>query len=193
MRRLSNQHADMRRGGLRLAAGAALLGALLGTMAAPSLATAQAAGNDSGSASQAVTPQSAEDFARAAAISGLFEIEASQMALERSADPAVRRFAQAMITDHTEAARQLEATAGSLQLPKELDPVHRERIAALKNAGANFDRIYVEQQIEAHKEAVSLFTRFSTTGPNGSLKGWASQLLPMLQQHQQWAGTLLAR
>jgi len=183
----------MKLAGLGLAAGAALLGALLGSAAAPGLAAAQAGGNDSGSASQAITPERAEDFARAAAISGLFEIEASRLALERSADADVRRFAQAMITDHTEAARQLEATAGSLQLPKELDPAHRQRITALENAGANFDRLYVDQQIEAHKEAVALFTRFSTTGPNGSLKGWASQSLPMLQQHQQWAGTLLTR
>ncbi|HWJ73243.1 MAG TPA: DUF4142 domain-containing protein [Kaistia sp.] len=155
----------------------------------PSVAFAQAA-NDSGGAVRAETPDAAESFARTAAVSGLFEVQASQLALERSKDAAIREFAQMMITDHTKADGELRQTAGTMTLPKTLDPSHQALIDALKAAGPNFDTLYVEQQIAAHKEAVALFTRFSETGPNGALRGLAAKLLPTLQHHQEMAGAL---
>ncbi|MBZ9936942.1 DUF4142 domain-containing protein [Mesorhizobium sp. BR1-1-16] len=128
-----------------------------------------------------------------AAVSGLYEVQASQLALDRSKDTEVRAFAEMMITDHTKADRELRQTAGTMTLPTTLDPPHQALIDALGAAGPNFDALYVEQQIAAHKDAVALFTRYSETGPNGALRGLAAKMLPTLQHHQEMAGALKPR
>ena len=38
-------------------------------------------------------------------------------------------------------------------------------------------------QVSAHKDAVSLFERYSKSGDNPKLKDWAGKTLPALQHH----------
>jgi putative membrane protein len=38
-------------------------------------------------------------------------------------------------------------------------------------------------QLQAHQEAVDLFTRYSASGDNGDLKAWAAKTLPKLREH----------
>lgn len=148
-------------------------------------------GNDSGGAVRADPQPADESFAKTAAVSGLFEIDASRLALTRSSDAAIKQFAQMMIDDHTAAGDELRRVAGVMELPDALDPPHRDLVTALENSGGNFDRVYVEQQVEAHRQAVALFTQFSTTGPNGAFRGFAAKTLPVLQHHQEMAGQLV--
>src|SRR5436853_3961908 len=38
-------------------------------------------------------------------------------------------------------------------------------------------------QLQAHQEAVDLFTRYSASGDNNELKSWAAKTLPKLKEH----------
>ena len=158
-------------------------------VAAPAPLFAQAA-NDSGGAAQAMVPPEAEAFATKAAVSGLYEIEAGRIAAEKAKDPDVRASGQRMVTDHSKADQELRQAAGVLQLPMATDAAHEALLKALRDAGDDFDKIYVQQQIDAHREAVELFTQFSTTGPNGTFRAFAAKTLPVLQMHQEMAGRL---
>jgi putative membrane protein len=45
-------------------------------------------------------------------------------------------------------------------------------------------------QVSAHKDAVSLFERYSKSGDNAKLKDWAGKTLPALQHHLDMAQQL---
>jgi putative membrane protein len=56
--------------------------------------------------------------------------------------------------------------------------------------GQDFDQQYMDDQLGAHKTAVSLFERYAKGGQNAELQSWAEQTLPTLQQHLAMAQTL---
>ena len=69
-----------------------------------------------------------------------------------------------------------------------LDAEHRQMLQRLQNArGAEFDRLYMQMQVQAHQQAVDMFTTYSQQGDNAQLKQFAAQTLPTLQQHLQRA------
>ena len=49
--------------------------------------------------------------------------------------------------------------------------------------GDDFRKQYFNDQVSAHKDAVSLFTRYGKGGGNPKLKDWAATTLPTLQRH----------
>lgn len=69
-----------------------------------------------------------------------------------------------------------------------LDAEHQQMLQRLQSArGAEFDRLYMDMQVQAHQKAVEMFTGYSQHGDNAELKQWASKTLPALQQHLQRA------
>jgi putative membrane protein len=156
------------------------------------LATAIMAAGLSGALAQSPT---AAEFVEKAGIAGQFEIESSRLAMQKATSADVKKFAQQMITDHSKAAKELKATAraaGKLKFPTALDEPHKTMIADLKaKRGKDFDTTYVNEQVQAHDEAVSLFSDYSKTGDQTELKAFAAKTLPVLEQHQQHAKALL--
>ena len=57
-------------------------------------------------------------------------------------------------------------------------------------SGDAFTKQFRRDQINAHKEAVSLFRRYSEKGDNDQLKNWAAKTLPALERHLQMADSL---
>jgi putative membrane protein len=132
-------------------------------------------------AQQAAVPS--EQFVTMAAVSNMFEIQSSMMAKSMADSADVKAFAEQMITDHTKAGEELKQAAGG-RVPDTLDNKHQSMIDQLNNAhGAAFDKSYVDMQVNAHKEAVALFTSYSQSGDNDTLKAFAAKTLPVLQQH----------
>lgn len=108
----------------------------------------------------------------------------------------VKAFAEQMVTDHTKAAQDLTPAAEQegLTPPAELDAKHQEMLDGVAAAeGEAFDAAYVKAQVSAHDEAVALFEGYSTGGPDGALKDFATATLPVLQQHQQHIKELAAK
>jgi putative membrane protein len=132
---------------------------------------------------------SAEKFVNKASEANLFEIQSSKLALNKSQNADIKQFAQNMIDDHTDAGNKLKAavTSGNIdqsQVATSLNSSHQKIMNKLANAsGDDFDKQYVSAQMDAHKDAVKLFTKYSKNGDNASLKDFAAQTLPVLQTH----------
>jgi len=92
-----------------------------------------------------------------------------------------------MIADHTKTSDALKSLVGKksgMSLSATIDAKHRALLARLQHAtAADFDKLYSQQQIQAHEQAIMLFTSESQTGKDPDLKSFASQTLPALQQH----------
>ena len=128
----------------------------------------------------------AAEFVNQAATSGMFEIQSSELALDKSRDDRVREFAQHMVKDHTEASQKLKTAAGSMTMPTSLDPEHAKMLQQLQQASGNdFTRNYVQMQFEGHQKAVTLFDGFAQNGDNPQLKQFAQETAPTLRNHLQ--------
>ncbi len=126
-----------------------------------------------------------QNFVQLAATSDMFEIQSSQLALQRSRNPTTRRFAQRMIDDHTQSSQRLAqlAQANGIPLPTGLDPEQQRAYAAIENTRRIFDSEYFRQQAGAHTTAVSAYQTEIASGYNNDLKAFAQQTLPIIQEH----------
>jgi putative membrane protein len=129
------------------------------------------------------------DFAMAAAVFAKFSVVAGRLATMEAQDSRLREFAELTAKDYAAALGRLQTVAGSadIVLPAAIGPnqVYRTRIAALRNRkGAEFDRAYCMEQIEALREAEAMLRSYATTGGNGQLRLWATRTIGLVQQHQ---------
>ena len=89
-------------------------------------------------------------FVTKAAASDLYEIQSSQLALQKAQNTDVRQFAQMMIDHHTQTTQQVTAAAqadGLTPPVPQLEPHQAQMIAELQPlSGAAFDGAYVRQQ-----------------------------------------------
>ncbi len=161
-------------------------------LATPALA--QSLGEKTGVNSVVGVTPSTQDFVTEAAQSDMFEIQSSTMALTES-DPATKAFAQQMITDHTKTTADLKSAVqdGSVQatLPPTMSSSQQSMLDKLRGLhGTDFTSQYDSDQVSGHKDAVSLFERYSKGGDNATLKNWAGTTLPTLQHHLDMAQNL---
>lgn len=163
-------------------------------MTAPVAAQPVAGDRGAGNSTLAVSPTT-RDFITQAGVSGQFEIQSSQLALDRATDPAVRTFAELMVRDHTRIALDLKALVVKLNLdttpPAALDEAHLKKMDKLRGlSGAEFSAEYIDMQEDGHEDAVSLFKRYAAGGDIPALKDWAGITLPVLQHHLDMADKL---
>jgi putative membrane protein len=91
------------------------------------------------------------------------DMKAGELALSISKDPAVRRFAMRMITDHmaaNRAASNLAARIGLKPRPSEasrqLDEAGRQSLDDLRKlTGPGFDAAYVAREVAFHQDVIS--------------------------------------
>ena len=134
-----------------------------------------------------MTPTAAMPFMAMAAAGDLYEIESSRLALGKSQNADVRRFAQTMITDHTKTTATLKAQARAAGLTPPtptLMPMQRDNIAKLRPlTGAAFDREYTMQQGASHQMALELNQGYAANGDTPALRTAASGAVPIIQNH----------
>src|SRR3954468_6692460 len=136
-----------------------------------------------------------QDFVNKVAISDMFEIQSSQLALAKQADTDTKPFAEKMVQDHQKTSTELKALVqgGKVKatLPSALDAEHQKMLDDLKaKSEKDFDQSYDQIQLKAHRDAVSLFEAYAKGGDNAELKGWAGQTLPHLKEHLSMAEKL---
>ena len=98
-----------------------------------------------------------KDFVRDVAVMNMAEIELSRTALQKSAGPDVKQFAQMMVDDHNSAGEKLTAVATQhqLEVPTQIDEKHRDKgdkIAAKQ--GLEFDKDYADAMVDGHQDFV---------------------------------------
>lgn len=133
-------------------------------------------------------------FMKKAAASGLAEVQASRLAVEKAQNTQVKGFAQQMVDDHTKTNDELKALAASknISLPTEPERRQQARIKGLQGlSGARFDARYAEQfGVKAHEDTVRLFMQASQKSKDAEVKAWVDKTLPALQNHLQMAKDL---
>jgi len=134
--------------------------------------------------------QTGRSFVQHMMMSDKFEIAASQLALEKSGDPAIRDFARDMIASHREMGADLKAVSDATMVgntvtpPPAFDPQHRDMYAALTGSfGRSFDRIYIAQQFDAHREALAYMEGYARNGGVWQLQNFARHTVPVIRDH----------
>jgi putative membrane protein len=129
-------------------------------------------------------------FVFKASAGGLAEVNLSTLATKQASDPAVKRFAQKMVDDHTKANKELleRANKARLRVAPRMDEEHQKLAGKLATlSGAAFDREYMAAQVKDHEETVALFEKQASSGKNEDLKSWAAKTLPDLREHLKMA------
>jgi putative membrane protein len=139
--------------------------------------------------------QADRSFVRALALGGLAEVDLAKLASQKTANDAVKEFAQRMIKDHGEANDRLAslAKANGIPLPDQLDPEQRSMRDRLQQAGkTEFDDAYIRGQITDHQKTVQLLIYQIGSGENDDLKKFASDTLPIVLDHLRMAQSIAA-
>jgi putative membrane protein len=134
---------------------------------------------------QAAPP--AADFVAKAGASDLYERTASKLVLATTHDAGVRRFASEMIKDHTKSTQMVKSAAlrsGLHPKPPTLDAKLQGLVADLRKAkGADRDHVYLDQQKQAHADALSLMQDYAASGSDAALRKAASEIVPVVKHH----------
>ena len=132
-----------------------------------------------------------------AAVAGdLFEIQSSEVALTKAQRPEVREFARMLLAHHSGMTESLwdAARASGMVRTHEwmLPPPMQRSLEELQQASpADFDRVYVRQQVLAHERALTLHRNYASKGDAAALRQAATAAVPVLQQHLDRARQLL--
>ena len=143
---------------------------------------------------------------------GTAAVEMAKLAKERAADPEVKRFAQMMIDDHTNAGKLLTHVATTYGIPAQpqIDDKHKDLMDKLSKLGAaDFDKEYMNAMVDDHESAVkdvrsrvdedrSLTDRLTGKNPEDrasvkpepsddkvkiAINEWAANTLPTIEHH----------
>lgn len=129
-------------------------------------------------------------FLRQAAEIDLSEVDLAQLAKQNATTDQVKQFAQRMITDHTSNLQTLKDLAAreDVTLPDQLSTKNTDLYGRLtKLSGTSFDHAYINAMVDAHTQAVALFKKEAQTATNSSVRNYASQTLPVLEEHLKMA------
>jgi putative membrane protein len=143
----------------------------------------------SGVTSTAPAPATdAAGYLRQAGLGDLYEIQASQLELSRGHEPHAKDFANRMVADHTQSTQTLVTAASQAGLPAApppaLDSRRQAMLDQLKSAPTpDFDRLYLQQQLMAHDEALRLHENYAKSGDNAALRPVAGQVAGVVRQH----------
>jgi putative membrane protein len=148
---------------------------------------AQSVGEKTGVNSALGVAPSTADFVKEAANSDMLEIATAKIAEEKG-NAEEKKFAQQMITDHTKTTTELKGLVSSgdvkAEMPTTMEASYQSKVDKLRDTKpADFASEYDPMQVSAHKDAISLFQRYSKSGDNPKLKNWAGKTLPTLQHH----------
>jgi putative membrane protein len=127
-----------------------------------------------------------ENFAKKAAEGGMAEVKLGQLAEEKGTSPAVKNFGRRMVQDHSKANNELKDVTSkeNIPLPNEMDKSDQATYDRLsKLSGDAFDREYARDMVKDHSKDVSEFQREAKNGKDESIKNFAAQTLPTLQNH----------
>lgn len=129
-------------------------------------------------------------FMEEAAKGGMMEVHMGHLAVSQGMDPAVKKFGERMVKDHTKANHEFAdlAKKKSLTLPPD-DPNMVDKSLA-KKTGADFDKAYGKDMVKDHEDDIAAFEKEVNSGTDPDIKKLASKTLPTLRSHLAEAKTL---
>jgi putative membrane protein len=127
-----------------------------------------------------------QDFAVNTAIAGMTEIQAGQMAEQKTKAKDVKEYADLMVKDHTAAADKLKAiaTQKNITLPATLTPDAQKDLDNLQQeTGSKFDKDYMAMMVSDHKKVIGAFENESKNGSDADIRAFADSTLHTLRIH----------
>lgn len=128
-----------------------------------------------------------DDLAQA----NIAEIEAGKMALEKSQNAEVKKFAQHMVDEHSSALAEVQALARakSVTLPDGPGAMAKTKATALKALSGNlFDTEYAKRAgVGDHEATIKLLNKIQTDAKDADLKALAGKMLPKVETHLEMA------
>src|SRR5689334_8396239 len=111
----------------------------------------------------------APDFVTKAAMSDMYEVAAAKIAQKRSTNAEVKKFAAEMIKAHTKTTADLKkaiaASGAAVTPPADMDDHSKDNLGKLEKADAkDFDKKYMNDQVDAHQGALDLMQRYANDG-----------------------------
>ena len=155
-----------------------------------------ATGNALDAAGNALNPTpTGQEFADKAAKSDAFEIAAAKLAKTNAESAEVKKFAATMIEAHTGSTAKIKAAAAKATPAIKPDPTLTSDLQSKlddlgKLKGADFDKAYIDGQVSAHEDALSLMKGYAASGDTPSLKATADEIAPVVQKHLDMAKAL---
>jgi putative membrane protein len=133
-------------------------------------------------------------FVKEAAQAGMAEVKLGQLAQEKGSSDSVKSFGKRMLDDHSKAGDKLKEVASreNITLPSDIsakDQATYDRLSKLN--GAAFDRAYARDMVKDHETDVAAFQKEANGGKTDSLKSFASETLPTLQDHLKQAKEMM--
>ena len=149
---------------------------------------------ESGKASAKTSMAADSRFAKEAAQGGMAEVKLGQLAQDKGSNDAVKSFGKRMVDDHSKAGDKLKEAASkeNVTLPTDIsakDQAIYDRLSKLN--GAAFDRAYAKDMVKDHQTDVAAFQKEASSGKSESLKSFASETLPTLQDHLKQAKEMM--
>ncbi|MFZ5783751.1 MAG: DUF4142 domain-containing protein [Pseudomonadota bacterium] len=146
-------------------------------------------------AGRAVEVPSTWDFLERIAISNMFDIESSRLALSRTMADGIKVYADRMIVDRIRAATSFTRAAADAGLESpdyHLDLRHQALLDSLRREadGAAFDTACIRSQRESQGEIVALCEAYAKDGENARIRRFAHDFLPVLRNHLDLASHL---
>src|SRR3954469_3817344 len=135
---------------------------------------------------------SAQDakYAKDIAQANLAEIATGQLAMQKAASPAVRRYGEHMVQEHTALQQQTAALASAkgMEPPKSPDLKHEAAAKMLQmHSGEGFDRAYMEQMVKDHEQTLALLQETAQNASDADLRAQAQQAIPHVREHLEMA------
>jgi putative membrane protein len=125
-------------------------------------------------------------FISKAAMGGMAEVELGRLAQRKASSKEVKDLAGKIVSDHTRSNEELQRIAKSLNvtIPTTVDSKHKDTKERLqKLSGTEFDRTFMNEIVNDHREHIAEFKREANSGNNQQVKQFASKTLPTLEEH----------
>lgn len=126
---------------------------------------------------------------------------AGALASTKATSKEVKDFAKLMMSEHhalREQGQRLAEKLGVTPQPPATDPLKplaESEMTALKSAakGAEFDRVYIDQEVAAHKAVLDLADKARSQAQNEQLKALIEQARPVIEKHLEQAEAIQSK
>ncbi len=139
-----------------------------------------------GPAMQAQDTKSADkSFIKDASEGSLAEVNFAKLALEKSKDPNVRKFAERMIHDHEMLIAQMKPFAAKYDVKPSGTPIldHAKYEELKMKSGTDFDRAYVEAMVKDHHDDLQKFITEENSTSDPALKAVVAKGETTVKEH----------
>ncbi len=125
-------------------------------------------------------------FAAAAGAGGMTEVTLAELGVQKATDPALKKFSQHMLDEHTKMNGELKALAArkGVPLPTALDARARFCGESLNGlSGEEFDKCYAKAQLVLHMDSLAMFEAEAKRGLDADMKALAAKGTPHIKEH----------